>query len=128
MRRLKEEAGEFKVCYAIKANTNTKLVQHIRELGIDYVDAVSPGEVHRALICGYPASHIMYTENFIAPKELEYAMKVGVTLNIGALQTLERYREKLKGQSIFLRINPKIGAGTSHHVVTGGPKSKFGIY
>jgi diaminopimelate decarboxylase len=27
-----------------------------------------------------------------------------------------------------LRINPKIGAGTSHHVITGGPKSKFGIY
>lgn len=70
----------------------------------------------------------MYTENFIAPKELEYAIKTGVTLNIGALQTLERYREELKGQSIFLRINPKVGAGTSHHVVTGGPKSKFGIY
>lgn len=27
-----------------------------------------------------------------------------------------------------MRINPKIGAGSSHHVITGGPSSKFGIY
>lgn len=25
-------------------------------------------------------------------------------------------------------MNPKIGAGSSYHVITGGPKSKFGIY
>jgi len=34
----------------------------------------------------------------------------------------------LRGKRIFIRINPKVGAGTSHHVITGGPKSKFGIY
>lgn len=27
-----------------------------------------------------------------------------------------------------MRINPKVGAGTSYHVITGGPKSKFGVY
>lgn len=25
-------------------------------------------------------------------------------------------------------MNPKLGAGTTYHVITGGPKSKFGIY
>jgi diaminopimelate decarboxylase len=59
---------------------------------------------------------------------MEYALNLGVVINIGALRTLEYYKDKLNGKNVFLRINPKIGAGTSHHVITGGPKSKFGIY
>lgn len=70
----------------------------------------------------------MYTQNFISPEELNYALKIGVTLNIGALQTLRHFKDQLKGQNIFIRINPKIGAGSTHHVITGGPESKFGIY
>ena len=70
----------------------------------------------------------MYTENFISSKEMDYAIKAGVTLNIGALDTLIQFKDKLKGKSIYVRINPKVGAGTSYHVITGGPKSKFGVY
>ena len=70
----------------------------------------------------------MYTENFISAKELDYALAAGVTLNIGCLDTLITHKDKLRGQNIFVRINPKIGAGSSYHVITGGPKSKFGVY
>jgi len=59
---------------------------------------------------------------------MDYALDKGVILNIGALETLKHFKEKLKGKNIFVRINPKIGAGSSYHVITGGPKSKFGIY
>lgn len=59
---------------------------------------------------------------------MDYALNLGVVLNIGALRTLEYYKDKLRGKSVYLRINPKVGAGTSYHVITGGPKSKFGIY
>jgi len=38
------------------------------------------------------------------------------------------HKDKLKGKNIYMRINPKVGAGTSYHVITGGPKSKFGVY
>lgn len=89
---------------------------------------MSPGEIHKALQCGFEPQDIMYTENFISDKEMSYALSKGVTLNIGALDTLITHKEKLKGKSIFMRINPKIGAGTSYHVITGGPKSKFGVY
>ena len=34
----------------------------------------------------------------------------------------------MSGRSIFIRINPEIGAGENYNVITGGPKSKFGIY
>jgi diaminopimelate decarboxylase len=36
-------AKEFKVCYALKANTNTSLVKLIKNQGITHVDVVSPG-------------------------------------------------------------------------------------
>lgn len=61
VRRLLEAAQEFRVCYAIKANTNATLVKLIRELGVHHVDAVSPGEIHKALSCGYQPHEIMYT-------------------------------------------------------------------
>ena len=70
----------------------------------------------------------MYTENFISEEEMDYALTKGVTLNIGALSTLKYFASKLRGQKIFIRINPELGAGSSYHVITGGPKSKFGIY
>ncbi len=88
VRRLLQAAQEFKVCYAIKANTNSTIVKLIRELGIHHIDVVSPGEIHKALSCGYQPHQIMYTENFIAPEEIDYALNLGVTLNIGALHTL----------------------------------------
>ena len=29
---------------------------------------------------------------------------------------------------IAVRINPDVGSGECEHTITGGPKSKFGIY
>ena len=70
----------------------------------------------------------MYTQNFISGEEVDFALKKGITINVGALDTLINHKDKLKGKDIFLRINPKMGAGTSYHVITGGPQSKFGVY
>ena len=97
-------------------------------MGIHQVDVVSPGEIYKALQSGFQPKDIMYTENFISEKELDYAIEKGVLLNIGALDTLKHYKDKLKGMDIFVRINPKVGAGPSFHVITGGPESKFGVY
>lgn len=51
----------FKVSYALKANTNKVLVKLIRQYGIKHVDVVSPGEIHKAIQCGYQPQDIMYT-------------------------------------------------------------------
>lgn len=126
--RLLKAGDGFKISYALKANTNRHLVSIIREAGVNHVDTVSPGEIHKALQVGYESSQIMYTENFISEEEMNYALEKGVTLNIGALSTLQHFGERLKGKNIFIRINPELGAGSSYHVITGGPKSKFGIY
>lgn len=124
-----EDAQGMHVSYAIKANSNPEIVKAIRDngQGIKYVDVVSPGEIFRALDCGYKPEDILYTENFISSEEVDFAIQNGVTLNVGALSTLEEHGEKLRGRSVFIRINPDQGAGEHYMVITGGPDSKFGI-
>jgi diaminopimelate decarboxylase len=51
-----------------------------------------------------------------------------VPINVGSLVELERYGKLNPGGRVSLRINPDVGAGHHHHVITGGPHSKFGIY
>ena len=51
--RLQKAAKQFNVKYALKANTNISIVKLIRSLGIKTVDVVSPGEIYKAMQCGY---------------------------------------------------------------------------
>ncbi len=62
-------------------------------------------------MCGYKPNQILYTENFISEEEMDYAIKEGVILNVGALDTLKRFKDKLRGKEIFVRFNPNLGAG-----------------
>lgn len=79
----------------MKANSNSRIIQVLRDAGIGYVDVVSPGEICKALKMGYSPEQILYTENFIDEEELDYAVFTGVILNIGALDTLRHFRSKL---------------------------------
>ncbi len=37
----------------MKANTNNEILRILKNNGINYVDAVSPGEIYKAIKCGY---------------------------------------------------------------------------
>ena len=39
---------------------------------------------------------------------MEFALEKGVVLNIGALDTLISFQDKLKGKEIFMRVNPDL--------------------
>lgn len=112
----------------MKANSNKEILALLRKEGIISVDVVSPGEIYKAINNSYEPHEILYTENFISEEEVNYAIKTGVRLNIGALDTLKCYGERLRDQEIFVRVNPELGAGENYNVITGGPHSKFGIY
>lgn len=43
----------FTLSFAMKANTNPHILQLLLKNGISHVDAVSPGEIVRALRCGF---------------------------------------------------------------------------
>ena len=124
---LLDAAEGFHVSYAMKANSNAKILGVLRDAGIHNVDVVSPGELAKALSLGYSPQQILFTENFICEEEMEYALSTGVTMNIGALDTLKHFSGKLSGHKIFIRLNPNKGAGENYNVITGGPQSKFGI-
>ncbi len=112
--------------YACKANTNIEIMRIFREEGLG-IDAVSPGEIHAALMAGYNPSQILYTMNNGTREEIEYGVRRGVMINVDSLSQLRFLGEKHRGSGICVRINPNIGAGHHDHCITGGPESKFGI-
>ncbi|MEI6233610.1 MAG: diaminopimelate decarboxylase [Planctomycetota bacterium] len=114
-----------KLLYAMKANSNQAVVRTILGAGFG-VDCVSLGEVMFAKKLG--AANILYTNNNVADSEfhavVELAKDGGIWINCDSLQRLSDLPE---GSTCFTRINGPVGDGHHHHVITGGPESKFGI-
>jgi len=116
------------MCYAAKANTSLAVLKILEDEG-SYIDAVSPGEIYLALLAGFTPDRIVFTGNNLTNKELEYAHKTGVTINLDSISALERLSklEDTENKEISIRVNPMVEAGHHEHCITGGPKSKFGI-
>jgi diaminopimelate decarboxylase len=113
--------------YACKANANITILKLLRSLGCN-IECVSRGEVLQAKKAGFSAKQILYTCTNIDDDELKFLIKQNVTMNIDSLRQLERYGKLNKGGSVSVRINDEIAGGHHKHVLTGGPKSKFGIH
>ena len=120
-------AAQPDVHYAVKANFNPALLRILRDEGVG-IDAVSPFEVRLCLELGFKPEQILFTANNSSESDYTYCLSEGVPINVGSLVELERYGRLNPGGRVSLRINPDVGAGHHHHVITGGPNSKFGIY
>jgi diaminopimelate decarboxylase len=120
-------AAEPDLHYAMKANQNPALLRILLEEGLG-IDAVSPFEVRLALEVGFAPGRILFTGSNSTEEDLRYCLERGVPVNVGSLDELERYGRMNPNGAVAVRINPDIGAGHHHHVITGGPDSKFGIY
>jgi len=114
--------------YAIKANPHPDVLKTLYAKGINF-DCVSIDELDHILTLfnGIDRKRILFTPNFAAKKEYEYALSLGCHVTIDSLYPLEHWPELFKGQSIVLRIDPGCGAGHHKYVCTGGNESKFGI-
>ena len=113
--------------YAVKANANPALLAILKDEGF-HIDAVSPFEVRLCLGAGFQPGQILFTGNNTSEEDYRYCLEQGVPVNVGSLVELDRYGRLNPGGTVSLRINPDVGAGHHHHVITGGPDSKFGIY
>ena len=118
--------NNLKFFYAMKANNNPHLLNIIRERGMG-IDAVSEGEVHLALSCGFTPDRIIYTANHITDGEMNRVAETGVTMNIGSLSRLEKFGKAHPRSSVCLRFNPDVVAGEFKEIQTGGKLTKFGI-
>ncbi|MFN7734122.1 MAG: diaminopimelate decarboxylase [Pirellula sp.] len=117
--------------YAQKACSNIAILDRLRRLGV-VVDAVSAGEVRRALSAGFdPHSDphgIVYTADVFDREALELVKELGLHVNCGSPDMIEQLGSVRPGASVTLRINPGFGHGHSQKTNTGGPQSKHGIW
>ncbi|MFM7290872.1 MAG: diaminopimelate decarboxylase [Planctomycetia bacterium] len=140
-RRCRDLAAWDTVRFAQKACSNLAVLDLIRREGV-VVDAVSTGEIHRALQAGYsahapqatgadglpPVHPIVYTADIFDRASLDAVAKLGIHVNCGSADMIEQLAERVPGASITLRVNPGFGHGHSQKTNTGGEGSKHGIW
>jgi diaminopimelate decarboxylase len=128
-----ERAGlTHRLRFALKANPDPVVLATLRDLvGID---ACSPGEVARAIECGWAASEISVTATNLSDRDLDAILPTGAHLNLDAVSQVERVGRRLAAlglppRAIGLRINPGAGAGYNDKLAYSGARpTKFGIY
>ncbi len=122
---------DIRIHYAIKANTERRLLEYISSKGFG-ADCVSGNEVMHAHGCGFPASKIVYAGVGKSDREIYESMKLGIeAFNCESLQEIvvinEMARQHGLTANVSVRINPDIDAHTHKYVTTGLYENKFGI-
>lgn len=117
--------------YAQKACSNLAILDLVRRHGV-LVDAVSAGEIARAMAAGYSVAGdpppLVYTADIFDRESLEVVVERGIHVNCGSPDMIDQLGERAPGHSITLRINPGFGHGHSQKTNTGGEQSKHGIW
>ena len=140
--RCRDLAAWDTIRFAQKACSNLAVLDAVRRAGV-LVDAVSAGEIHRALAAGYlahapvvaasavdlpPAHPIVYTADIFDRDSLDAVARLGLHVNCGSADMLEQLAARVPGAAITLRVNPGFGHGHSQKTNTGGEGSKHGIW
>ncbi|MGM0530857.1 MAG: diaminopimelate decarboxylase [Bacteroidota bacterium] len=130
VRKIKDRYG-YHVHYALKANSNTRILRKIREYGFG-ADCVSGNEILRALQTGYPPEEIAFAGVGKADWEIDRGLEYDIGFfNCESLSEMEVINERAAMKNttanIALRINPEIDAKTHHYITTGIEENKFGI-
>jgi diaminopimelate decarboxylase len=146
--RINDLAAFDVVRYAQKAASNIALLDLVRRHDV-VVDAVSAGEIRRALKAGYSGKSaaadghppIIYTADIFDREALELIVEHNIPVNCGSPDMIDQLGQRLGEptsasgsapqpsiRNITLRINPGFGHGHSQKTNTGGEQSKHGIW
>jgi diaminopimelate decarboxylase len=141
--RIAQLRGFDTIRYAQKANANLHILRLMRAEGV-LVDAVSAGEISRALAAGYDARDplhpgIVFTADVLTADVLALVLAHGIPVNCGSVDMLHQLGDAAAAQArppgahgashrVWLRINPGFGHGHSNKTNTGGEHSKHGIW
>ncbi|XP_050233766.1 diaminopimelate decarboxylase 2, chloroplastic-like [Mercurialis annua] len=116
--------------YAIKANNNLKILEHLRQLGCGAV-LVSGNELRVALRAGFDPTKCIFNGNGKLLEDLVLAAQEGVFVNVDSEFDFENIvaaaRIAGKKVNVLLRINPDVDPQVHPYVATGNKNSKFGI-
>jgi len=116
--------------YAQKACSNIHILRLMRAHGVR-VDAVSHGEILRALAAGYQggaAGEVVFTADVLDAATRACVVAHRVPVNAGSIDMLQALGQAAPGHPVWLRINPGFGHGHSQKTNTGGETSKHGIW
>jgi len=121
----------YKICYAIKANFNISLVKILADLGSG-VDAVSAGEIYRAVKAGIDPKKIVFAGVGKTREDMIFAFENGVeefsVESVEEMFLLNEVANNLQKIAKFsVRVNPDVDAKTHEKISTGRKGDKFGI-
>ena len=121
--------AELGIHYAIKANSHPDFLAAMRPM-VDGFDIASAGELGKALAAGMDASHISFAGPGKRNRELEAAIRAGVTLNLESAGEADRalaLGDTLGiAPQLAVRVNPDFDLKGSGMRMGGGAKA-FGI-
>jgi diaminopimelate decarboxylase len=121
----------FRVHYAVKANSNPRLLKIISSYGFG-ADCVSFNEIAASINAGFNPSEIVFAGVGKTDKDIEAALRAEIfCFNCESVPEIEVINnlalKNNKTAQIALRINPYIDAHTHKYITTGIEESKFGI-
>merc|ERR1711936_348538 len=119
---------------AIKTNAIVGVLLEAKSLGLG-AEAASMGEMQHALNLGFDPHKVVYDSPVKTMKDLEYAIKAGVHINLDNTDEITKINALLKSSCkgvdidgrIGIRVNPNVGAGKIAMSSTAGRSSKFGL-
>ena len=116
----------YRLQYAIKANSNPHIVKIIRDMGMG-ADCSSPFELELAAKMGFDLSRSCYTGNFESSADLKQIAQYPCVINLDDDSRLLEMPYLDRNAVLSFRVNPGIGRGAFAQIVTGGKEAKFGI-
>jgi len=125
------KARKSLVAYAVKANSNLSVIQHLANQGAG-ADCVSIGEVKRALKVGIKPYKIIFSGVGKIDEEIRQALLLNILMiNVESEAELNRVeviaKELGKQARISVRVNPNIDPKTHPYISTGLHENKFGV-
>lgn len=119
------------VRFAQKSCSNIHILKLMRHHGV-MVDAVSLGEIERAVLAGFNIDQdnngIIFTADILETTVLSRIIELNIPVNAGSIDMLIQLGMYSPGHRVWLRINPGFGYGHSNKTNTGGENSKHGIW
>ena len=120
-----------KVHYAIKANSNLRLLEIIKEYSLG-IDAVSYNEIKAAINCGFKSKDIVFAGVGKSDYEIINAIKNKISYfnceSIEEIKVIDGLSKTLNMKiNVSIRINPNIKTNTHKNIQTGSSDDKFGI-
>jgi diaminopimelate decarboxylase len=115
---------------AIKANPLVEVLREVVRAGAG-LEAASIEEAELALAAGCPAERVMFDSPAKTRDEIDYALRLGVYLNVDNFDELDRIAAALATRDstspIGLRVNPMVGGGAIQQTSVSVAGSKFGV-